>query len=84
MTLLVILVLGAALGWLAAILLRHDSLRQSLADIAIGAIGSLTGYLAAGGRPDSAAIGLESLVLGAVGATVLLILSTFFSRQIIR
>ncbi|UIP07488.1 hypothetical protein LY632_03565 [Erythrobacter sp. SDW2] len=84
MTLLVILTLGMALGWLAAILLRHDSFRQSFADIVTGALGSLGGYLVAGGRPDSHAIGFELLMLGALGAGLLLAAVAFLRRQTAR
>jgi uncharacterized membrane protein YeaQ/YmgE (transglycosylase-associated protein family) len=84
MTLLVLLTLGAALGWLAAIMLRHDSLRQSLTDIAAGALGAIGGYLAAGGRVDSQAISIESLLLGALGAAVLLAAMVLFRRQMAR
>jgi uncharacterized membrane protein YeaQ/YmgE (transglycosylase-associated protein family) len=82
MPLLVLVTLGAALGWFAAIMLRHDSLRQSLTDIAAGAVGAVGGYLVTGGQIDSPAISIESLLLGALGAAALLAAAVFFRRQI--
>lgn len=83
MTLLVLLTLGAVIGWLTAIMLRHDSIRQSLTDIAVGALGALAGYFAGGGRADSHAISIESLLLAALGAAILLAATALFRRQII-
>ncbi len=83
MTLLVLLTLGAVIGWLTAIMLRHDSIRQSLTDIAVGALGALAGYLAGGGRADSHVISIESLLLAALGAAILLAATALFRRQII-
>lgn len=84
MTLLVLLTLGAAVGWLAAIMMRQDSLAQSLVNIAIGAIGALGGMVMTGDQPDSFAISVESLVFGVLGAVLLLAVAAIFRRQIVR
>jgi len=44
-TWLALLVIGAALGWLASVILRLDSPREILAAIGLGAAGALLGAL---------------------------------------
>jgi uncharacterized membrane protein YeaQ/YmgE (transglycosylase-associated protein family) len=84
MTMLVLLTLGAAVGWLTAIWTRQDSLAQSLTNIALGAIGALGGMVVTGDQPDSLAISVESLVFGVIGAALMLLLAAIFRRQIVR
>ena len=84
MTLLVLLTLGAATGWLAAVLMRQDTLSQSLTNIALGALGSLGSALVTGTPADSGSISVESLVFGVLGAVILLALAAVFRRQTAR
>lgn len=84
MPLLILLALGAALGWLVAIVLRNDSLRESLINIAAGATGAVSAFLLAGGTIDSRAIGIDSLLIGAAGAIVLVAVAVFLRRPFIR
>lgn len=84
MSLLVLLTLGAATGWLAAVLMRQDTFSQSLTNIALGALGSLGSTLVTGKPADSASISVESLVFGVLGAAIFLALATVFRRQMVR
>lgn len=84
MPLLILLALGAALGWLVAIVLRNDSLRESLINIAAGAAGAVSAFLLVGGTIDSRAIGIDSLLIGAAGAIVLVAVAVFLRRPFIR
>lgn len=84
MTLLVLFFLGAAIGWLAAIMLGHDSLRQSMIDILAGTFGSLAAYLAGGGHADSPAISVDLLLVGALGAAATVAAGAIFRHQFAR
>lgn len=81
MTLLVFIVLGAAIGWLASIGFRHDSLRASLANIALGALGSLGGMLASEGGFDAPVASVDSLLLGAGCALVVVGIAALIRKQ---
>jgi uncharacterized membrane protein YeaQ/YmgE (transglycosylase-associated protein family) len=84
MTLLVLLTLGAALGWFGAILLRHDSMRHSVVDILAGSLGAIGAPLVAHGKVDSHALSIESLFIGALGAVAVLASTALLHRKIAR
>lgn len=84
MAILVLITLGAAIGWLASILVRQDSVGQSFSNIAAGAIGAIASFAVAGKSFDSATLDPESLALGVVGAAILVAIVAVFRRQIVR
>ena len=77
MALLVLLTLGSAIGWMAAVLLKQDSVRQSVSHILIGAIGALLGQALASGGIPSDSIEPGSLLIGGIGSALSLALATF-------
>lgn len=83
MAFLVLITLGSAIGWLAAILLRQDSVGQSFTNIAIGAFGALASHLIVGGGLSSSAIDPEALLLGGIGAGLFLALATVLRRRVL-
>ncbi len=81
MALLVLLALGSAVGWFAAIVTKRDSLRDSLLSIAIGSAGALAS-LAMVGQPFAAgSIHIETLGIGLVGSALALALAVPFRRR---
>ena len=75
MALLVLLALGSAVGWFAAIMTKRDSLRESFLSIALGAAGAIAS-LALLGEPAAAhTIHLRTLGFGLLGAVVALLLA---------
>ncbi|ABC64504.1 hypothetical protein ELI_12060 [Erythrobacter litoralis HTCC2594] len=74
---------GAAIGWLASIMMRRDTLRQSFANMGVGSVGALATHAFANDKMALQAISAEALLLGAVGAIVLLGLSFIVQRSIV-
>ena len=81
MALLVLAVLGAAMGWLTSISTNRDSLRQSLKNIAIGSAGSLATFLLMSDRTSVNALSPLAILLGVVGALALLGLSLLVRQR---
>lgn len=75
---------GAAIGWLASIMMREDTLKKSLANIAIGSVGALASYALAADKLALDTLSPEAILLGGLGAMVLLALSAILQRQIVR
>lgn len=84
MALLVLMTVGAAIGWLASIMMQQDTVRRSCTNIVIGAIGALLGYALASKKLAIDTLSPESILMGALGAMVLLAFGTLLQRRIAR
>lgn len=81
MALLVLLALGSAVGWLAAIVTKRDSFRDSLLSIAIGSAGAIASLAVAGGAFDAQSIHIETLGIGLIGSALALAIAALFRPQ---
>ena len=84
MALIVLFTLGSAVGWLTAILLRQDSVKQSFINIGVGAAGAVASYGLTGEGMKSGAVSPQTLIIGVVGAAVLLAIVAILRREIAR
>jgi uncharacterized membrane protein YeaQ/YmgE (transglycosylase-associated protein family) len=89
MTLILILIVGGILGWLASIVMRTDGQQGILLNIVVGVVGAfLAGFLITpliGGAPiTSGAFDIRSLVASFLGAVVLLALINLVRRGRVR
>ena len=84
MALIVLFTLGSAVGWLAAILLRQDSVKASLTNIGIGAVGAVASYGLTGKSIESSSVSPESLVFGVLGSGLLLGIVAILRRETAR
>lgn len=84
MAYLVLLTLGSALGWLAAILFKQDSVKQSFTNIAAGGIGALITYALGANRSEAASVSPDALILGTLGAALSVAIVVFLSRRAVR
>lgn len=75
MALLVLLALGSAVGWFAAIITKRDSLRESFLSMALGAAGAIASLALVGEPADSLTIHIRTLAYGLLGAVVALLLA---------
>jgi uncharacterized membrane protein YeaQ/YmgE (transglycosylase-associated protein family) len=71
MDLIVALIVGGVIGWLASIIMKTNAQMGLLANIIIGIVGSLLGYYLAGALGIAAA-GPLRWVIGVLGAVVLI------------
>jgi len=89
MTLILILVVGGVLGWLASMLMRTDGQQGILLNIVVGIVGALlAGFLITpliGGAPiTSGSFSLMSLISSFLGAVILLAIVNLFRRGAVR
>ncbi|TRD11206.1 hypothetical protein FGU71_04625 [Erythrobacter insulae] len=73
MALLVLIVLGATLGWLASIIARHETPRVILRQIGAGLVGTLATGLFANDWTIVGGLSLIALGVGFAGGVVILI-----------
>lgn len=89
MNLIIILIVGGILGWLASIVMRTDAQQGIFLNIIVGIVGALVaGFLITpliGGAPiTSGAFDFRSLIASFLGAVVLLGVINLFRRGSVR
>jgi uncharacterized membrane protein YeaQ/YmgE (transglycosylase-associated protein family) len=89
MTLLLVLIVGGIIGWLASIVMRTDAQQGVLLNIVVGIVGALiAGVLITpliGGAPiTSGTFDVMSLLASFLGAVVLLAIINLFRRGSVR
>ncbi|MDE2560847.1 MAG: GlsB/YeaQ/YmgE family stress response membrane protein [Sphingomonadales bacterium] len=71
MGLIVLLVFGAVLGWLASIVMRTENQQGVFLNIGVGVAGALLGAMAVADGGITAGISVTSLLVAFIGALVL-------------
>jgi len=89
MGLLIVLVVGGVLGWLASIVMRTDAQQGIFLNVVVGIVGAfLAGFLLTpllGGAPiTSGAFDVRSLLVSFLGAVVLLAIVNLARRGAVR
>lgn len=89
MTLILILIVGGIIGWLASIVMRTDAQQGVLLNIVVGIVGALiAGVLLTpllGGAPiTSGSFDVLSLIVSFLGAIILLAIVNLFRRGSVR
>jgi uncharacterized membrane protein YeaQ/YmgE (transglycosylase-associated protein family) len=89
MTLILVLVVGGVIGWLASILMRTDGQQGIFLNVIVGIVGAvLAGFIITpliGGAPiTSGAFDIRSLIASFLGAVVLLAIINLFRRGSVR
>lgn len=89
MNLIIMLIVGGILGWLASIIMRTDGQQGMLLNVVVGVVGAvLAGYLLTpflGGAPiTSGAFDIKSLLVSLLGAVVLLGIVNLVRRGTVR
>lgn len=89
MTLILVLIVGGIIGWLASLVMRTDAQQGVLLNIVVGIVGALiAGVLITpliGGAPiTSGAFDVMSLLASFLGAVVLLAIVNLFRRGSVR
>ncbi len=89
MNLIIWLVVGGLVGWLASLLMRTDAQQGILLNIAVGIVGALIAGLVltplvGGGTINSGDLSLSGLLVSLVGAVILLALVNLVRRGAVR
>lgn len=89
MTLLLILIVGGIIGWLASILMRTDAQQGVFLNVVVGIVGAvIAGFIITpliGGAPiTSGSFDILSLFASFLGAVVLLAIVNLFRRGSVR
>ena len=89
MGLIIALIVGGIIGWLASIVMRTDAQQGIILNVVVGIVGSMLGGLVLapfiGGRSLlSGALDIRSLLVGLLGAIILLAIVNLFRRGKVR
>jgi len=85
MSVLLMLVIGGIIGWLASLVMRTDAQQGIFLNIVVGIVGALLGGLLFGGRGlVDAPLSLSALVISFVGAIILLAVVNLVRRGTVR
>ena len=81
MGLIIWLIIGGVVGWLASLIMRTDAQQGLLLNIVVGVVGAfLGGLIFTGGTINSSPLNLTSFLVSLVGAVVLLAIVNLFTR----
>lgn len=85
MDLIVWLIIGAAAGWLASIIMGTDAEQGSIMNIVLGVIGSIVGGFVMNlfGAPGATGFNIWSLVVATLGAVLLIWVGKAMSHRTI-
>ncbi|MFN3727312.1 MAG: GlsB/YeaQ/YmgE family stress response membrane protein [Allosphingosinicella sp.] len=84
MGIIVWLIVGGIVGWLASIVMRTDAQQGILLNIVVGIVGAFLAGLVVGGGSINEGITLTSFLVSLVGAIVLLAIVNLFRRGAVR
>jgi uncharacterized membrane protein YeaQ/YmgE (transglycosylase-associated protein family) len=79
------LVVGGIIGWLASIIMRTDGQQGILMNIVVGIVGAVIGGLIAGGGSINAdPMNVRAWIFSLIGAVILLAIINLFRRGSVR
>ncbi|WBH15068.1 GlsB/YeaQ/YmgE family stress response membrane protein [Sphingomonas radiodurans] len=89
MGLIVLLIVGGLIGWVASMIMRTDGQQGIILNVVVGIVGALlAGFIVTpliGGAPiTSGAISIQSVLVSLLGAIVLLAIINLFRRGSLR
>ncbi len=85
MGIIIWLVIGGVVGWLASIIMRTDAQQGILLNIVVGIVGAfLGGLIFSRGDINEAPLDLTSFLVSLVGAVILLAIVNLFRRGRVR
>lgn len=78
------LIIGGIIGWLASIIMRTDAQQGILLNIVVGIIGAFIGGLVVTGGSINEGVTLTSFIVSLLGAIILLAIVNLFRRGSVR
>jgi uncharacterized membrane protein YeaQ/YmgE (transglycosylase-associated protein family) len=83
MNLIIWLVVGGVVGWLASIIMKRDAQQGIILNVVVGIVGALlAGYLISPivGIPSTPGLSIPSFLVALLGAVILLAIVNLFTR----
>ncbi|MFO1261394.1 MAG: GlsB/YeaQ/YmgE family stress response membrane protein [Sphingomonadaceae bacterium] len=84
MGLIIWLIVGGVIGWLASIIMRTDAQQGVLMNIVVGIVGAFIGGLIFSGGTINQVISLSSVIISLIGAVILLAIVNLMRRGVAR
>lgn len=84
MGIIILIIVGGIIGWLASIVMRTDAQQGILLNIVVGIVGALLAGLVVGGNTIMSGFSLSALLFSFLGAVVLLAIVNLFRRGTVR
>ena len=84
MGIIVWLIIGGIVGWLASLVMKTDAQQGILANVVVGIIGAFLGGMLLGGSINTGMISLRSILVSLLGAILLLALVNLIRRGRVR
>ena len=84
MGLIIWLIVGGVIGWLASIIMRTDAQQGVLMNIVVGIVGAFIGGLIFSGGTINQVISLSSVIISLIGAVILLAIVNLVRRGVAR
>jgi len=85
MGLIIWLIIGGVIGWLASIIMRTDAQQGILMNIIVGIVGAfIGGMIFSGGSINNAGLSLSSFLVSLIGAIILLAIVNLIRRGSVR
>ena len=83
MGIIIWLIVGGIVGWLASLIMRRDAQQGILLNIIVGIVGAvLAGWIFGGGINE--AITIRTFIFSLIGAVILLAIVNLFTRKSVR
>ena len=83
-SIIVWLVIGGIIGWLASIVMRRDAQQGMLLNIVVGIVGAFLGGLLFGRGDINDGLSVTSFIVSLLGAIILLAIVNLFTRRSLR
>ena len=84
MGIIILIIVGGIIGWLASIVMRTDAQQGILLNVVVGIVGALLAGLLVGGNTIMNGFSLTALLFSFLGAVVLLAIVNLFRRGRVR
>jgi uncharacterized membrane protein YeaQ/YmgE (transglycosylase-associated protein family) len=85
MNLIIWLLIGALVGWLASMVMRTDAQQGAILNIVVGIVGAMIGgFLLGGPTINDSALNVTAILVSFVGAVVLLAIVNLVRRGAVR
>ena len=84
MNVIIWLIIGGVVGWLASIIMKTNAQQGILTNIVVGIVGAFLGSMLLGGASINTAISIRTMAVSVFGAVVLLALINLIRRGRVR